>query len=376
MPQAYTPGLAVSDGVTVRKERKLPLPGDVMVAAGDEVSSDTVVARTELPGNAQLINIAGLLGVPPDELEARMRVRVGEEVAENTVLAETKGLLGLFRGQVRAPARGTLESVSTVTGQAILREPPTPLEVHAYIRGRIVEVIPREGVVVETHATFVQGIFGVGGETVGELVFITDEPSEPIRQAAIKPEHGGKVLVGGGRVEYGAIARAREVGAKAIIGGGIDDADLRTLLGYDLGVAITGTEPIGITVAVTEGFGDISMAQRTFELLRTRVGALASVNGATQIRAGVQRPEIVIPLESHHAERQTPASGVLEIGANVRVIREPHFGSVGVVAGLPVEPRRLETEARVRVASVRLSNGETIELPRANIELVETMSRD
>ena len=40
------------------------------------------------------------------------------------------------------------------------------------------------------------------------------------------------------------------------------------------------------------------MAERTFELLASREGEDAAVNGATQIRAGVMRPEIVVPLRA------------------------------------------------------------------------------
>ena len=74
-----------------------------------------------------------------------------------------------------------------------------------------------------------------------------------------------------------------------------DDSDLKEILGYDLGVAITGTERIGLTLIVTEGFGDIAMAERTFDLLNKREGDFAAINGTTQIRAGVMRPEVVIP---------------------------------------------------------------------------------
>ena len=83
----------------------------------------------------------------------------------------------------------------------------------------------------------------------------------------------------------------------AIISGGMDDEDLKEILGYDLGVAVTGSEHIGTTLIITEGFGDIAMAERTFNLLKEREGSEAAVNGTTQIRAGVMRPEIVIPLD-------------------------------------------------------------------------------
>ena len=79
-----------------------------------------------------------------------------------------------------------------------------------------------------------------------------------------------------------------------------------------------------------------------------------SINGATQIRAGVVRPEIVIPLvpdavETVGAGENESTEGILEVGSSVRIIREPYFGQLGRVTELPVELQNLETEARVRV---------------------------
>ena len=99
-----------------------------------------------------------------------------------------------------------------------------------------------------------------------------------------------------------AIQKAIQHGVRGIIAGGIDDVDLRELLGYELGVAITGSEEIGITLVITEGFGHIAMAEQTFTLLKAREGMKTSINGATQIRAGVVRPEILIPLVSDIVE--------------------------------------------------------------------------
>jgi hypothetical protein len=371
MAQAYTPGLTVSDGMVLHKERRLPLPGEVLVEVGDAVEADTVVARTELPGKVHLVNIAGALSVPETEVGAYLRVPVGESVQERAVLAETKGLLGLFKSQCRAPATGTVESISTVTGQAVLREPPTPLAVPAYVRGHVVRVFPQEGVLVETYAAFVQGILGVGGEAVGELALAVHAPDVPLRPADLRAEHRGKVVVGGCLASADVVRQAREVGATALVTGGMDDADLRSLLGYELGVAITGGEDVGLTVIITEGFGSVPMAEHTFSLLRAHVGRLASVNGATQIRAGVLRPEIILPLAGAPAERAEREAGRLEVGATVRVIREPYFGQVADVVELPVPLHQLETEARVRVVTVRLRDGSTAAVPRANVELIE-----
>ena len=180
------------------------------------------------------------------------------------------------------------------------------LELLAYVDGRIVEVIPQQGVVVETDCSLVQGIFGIGGETWGEIVIAVSSPNEELTPRHLTADMKGKVVVGGSFVSSDALARAKEVGVAGLVIGGIHDKDLRALLGYDLGVAITGTEQVGFTLILTEGFGAIPMAGKTFALLSAHAGQPASISGATQIRAGVIRPEIIIPKRAEsigHSQR-------------------------------------------------------------------------
>ena len=154
--------------------------------------------------------------------------------------------------------------------------------------------------------------------------------------------------------------------------GGIHDEDLRALLGYDLGVAITGTEQVGFTLILTEGFGTIPMATKTFKLLGSHVGQKAAISGATQIRAGVIRPEIIIP----HGERaagmsaQSQREGI-RIGDPVRIIRDPLFGRIGEVSALPSELTKIPTGSEVRVLEVTFSDGKKVVIPRTNIEVIE-----
>jgi hypothetical protein len=236
-----------------------------------------------------------------------------------------------------------------------------------------VEVIEGQGVVIESEVTFVQGIFGIGSETFGPIRMACGAPGEALTAERITPEMKGCVIVGGSRMTAEAITRAVEVGAAGIVSGGIDDQDLKRFLGYDLGVAITGSENLGITLIITEGFGDIAMATRTFELLKSREGAEASINGATQIRAGVIRPEVVVPVDESvpPADRADRASGVLEIGCPVRIIRDPYFGRIGTVHGLPAAPHVLESGSKARVLEVVFDSGEIATVPRANVELIE-----
>ena len=370
MGHAYTPGLRVAAETVVRRERRLPLKGDVCVAAGAAVGPESVIARCVLPGNVQTVNLAAKLGVDPAAVGGTLLKPVGSAVALDETIAEAKAMFGLMRNRVASPADGTLESVSSVTGQLLVRERPIPVEVNAYVRGHVAEVLPGEGAVVESRAALVQGIFGVGGETNGRLAIATSGPGQSLEASHLKPEHRGAVVVGGDHVTHATVLRARELGVRALVVGGFDDHDLRQLLGRDLGVAITGQEELGITLVLTEGFGRIGMAARTWELLNAHAGKVASVSGATQIRAGVLRPEILIPLDEHASAHASEAEGgTLEVGSFVRVIRQPWFGRLGCVVELPAELAALDTEARVRVLVVEFADDRTrATVPRANVE--------
>ncbi len=228
--------------------------------------------------------------------------------------------------------------------------------------------------VIETVATFVQGIFGIGGEARGILHCVVDNPSHELTEELITPECKGKVIIGGSFVTAGALNRAVEFGAIGIVVGGIDDQDLKDFLGYEIGVAITGSEEKGITLVITEGFGKMKMAQRTFRLLKMHEGKMASINGATQIRAGVMRPEVIVALEEEKVEdvlKDAEKTMGIEVGSPVRIIRQPYFGALGKVTALPPEPTVIETEAKVRILEVELESGEKVVLPRANVELIE-----
>ncbi|MFQ5964254.1 MAG: hypothetical protein ACE5KZ_08230, partial [Candidatus Scalinduaceae bacterium] len=257
MTHAYTPGLRLAEKMRIEKRRNLPLPGDVIAKKGDAVKASDIVARTNLPGKVHSVNVINRLGIMPNDIHNCMLKKEGEIVEKDEPIAETKPMIKFFKSICFSPISGSIESVSDVTGQVLLREPPKPVQIDAYIDGRVIETIEKEGVVIETYATFVQGIFGVGGETTGELQIAVKSPGDVIKPEDLKEEHKDKIIVGGSIIYYDAIRKALDVGVRGIIVGGIHDEDIKELLGYDLGVAITGSEDISITLIITEGFGQI-----------------------------------------------------------------------------------------------------------------------
>lgn len=374
MGAIFTPGLTVSERCIVQRDRRLPLEGEVLVEVGDRVGAGDVVARTELPGKVYPVNVANELGVDPAQLRSYLLKQEGERVTEGEVIGRTRGILGFFATDSRAIVTSTLESISTVTGIVIFQADPIAVEIDAYINGKVVEVIQGEGCVVQASATLVQGIFGLGGEVQAELAMAVDAPDQTLAPADLDERHAGKIVVGGAYVPLETFRRAAELGVRGLVTGGFDYDEIKDLLGYEIGVAVTGGEKLGLSLVVTEGFGRIEMAPATFELLRSKAGQRASLDGATQIRAGVIRPEIVV---THDEEEVPDAPWVapepegIAVGDTVRGIRSPWFGRIGRVESLPVDLRELPSETQARVLEVVFADGTRALVPRSNVESIE-----
>jgi hypothetical protein len=193
----------------------------------------------------------------------------------------------------------------------------------------------------------------------------------------MQPDHitedmAGKIIVGGAFATNEAIAKAMQIGVKGIITGTASYLNFVKSLGCKLGVGITGTEDIDITVILMEGFGELSMRREVFEIFKAVEGYHVSINGATQIRAGAIRPEIVVPLPEwdQALEQEAVYDEELFVGQTVRCINKPYFGKIGQVVEIPREPEMVETECLVPVVRVQLNEGETVTVPRQNVEVL------
>lgn len=375
MSHTYTPGLRVTAYATLRKERRLPIAGDVLVKQGARVMAEDVVAKAELPGTVATVNVMNLLGISANEIPNYLLKKEGEHVSADEVIAETRPFLRFLRSTAAAPIDGTIETISHITGQVILRAAPRPVDLRAYVDGTVIEVRESEGVVVETSGAFIQGILGVGGEVCGEIALAGRGRDTAMTTGDLNDKMAGKIIVAGSFVSAEVFRRASEIGVAALICGGFDDIALRDLLGRDLGVAITGHEDIKPILIITEGFGTIPMAKATYDLLAAKVGKRASASGATQIRAGVMRPEIIIPSErpaSKPAQESESEQMGLDIGTRVRIIREPFFGILGNVKSLPTGLATVESETKVRVVEISTDDARTVVVPRSNVEAIES----
>jgi len=329
--------------------------GKILVHRGDQVEAGTVLAKTFVPGRPHLVDVAHSLNIQPAKILQVMVKGVGERVEAGEVIARHTAFFGLVRRQCKAPAPGVVDHISVAAGQVTIREAAMDVEIRAFISGVVTQILPGEGVVVETPAALVQGKFGQGGEAWGQLRVAVRGPADSLTARQVKPEDRGRILVAG-QVSGEALKRAAELGVAGIVCASIQGQDLPAL----------GEGDASLTLVVTEGFGKIPMPARTFSLLKKLEGKTASITGSPE--QGM-RPEVIVPQRGMVAVAEAN-TGSLEVGARVRITRLPWFGQMGTVRQVPGQHRKLESEAVVRVLEVQLDHGDTVLVPLKNVEII------
>ena len=287
--------LGIEKGVTISKTRRLPSPGEVLVRLNNRVNENTLIAKGRVK-NPEIVEISvdQKLGVDPINLSSYMLKKEGDAVKKDEIIALRRSFFSTSTKICRSPLAGTLEAFSRSTGKAYIRGVPIQIEVKAHIPGRVTELFPDEGAVIECRGSIVRGVIGVGGETHGLLDILVDSTDEVLTAGLINKEHMEKVVVGGATATFEAFQKAAEVGVAAVVVGGVDEKDLTELLGHEIDLGDTGQERIGFSLIVLGGFGANSMDIEAFQLFKEHAGGFACVDGTTQIRTRMLRPEVIL----------------------------------------------------------------------------------
>jgi hypothetical protein len=352
----YPPVTRVLSLTTIRRERVLPLEGQVLVQVGARVEPMSIVARADVPGHYYILDVAQALGVSPEVADKYIRPRPGQLVKAGQAVAGRRTGFGLFPRLLRAPRGGIVAAVGG--GRILFESAGEPIEIRAYLSGRVVEVVPKFGAVIETIGALVQGVWGIGGESFGVLKILSEQPDQPLQAKAIDISCRGTVVIGGSTMDKEVFQPALEYQVRGIVVGGLDP-DLLEL-----------AEQMPFPIVTTEGLGQAPMAHPIFQLLRTNEGREAVISGRTEPRWGAVRTEIVVLLPSGGAPLPPPPGKPLEVGVRVRVTRGAMLGTVGTVRNLPKQPIILETGAGVWGAVVAFGEGEERTVPIYNLELL------
>jgi hypothetical protein len=391
MSQYYPiPQPTIANNILVRRERRLPVPGEVLVKAGQRVEPSDIIAQSTIASEPVRVDIASALEMSPAAAARRLLVSPGAEVAQGDVLAQ-KG--GTGSRSARSPVTGVFAGYDPDSGTGLINTPAEPVTVRAHLKGIVTDLVPYYGAIVETPATLVRGIFGIGGEQHGVLKVGASSGDEQLTPDMVDARFTYSIVLAGGELTVDTLYRLIEQGARGVIAGSIRSSEMESFLGmrgpHDWALGASTGESAGwdfpppvpgmapqvppdFVVIVTEGFGNVPMTPRTFELIAAYDGQEIAIDGTTRLRGSLARPEVLIPLARTTAVRFLEEKGpTVEVGTNVRLLSPSYLGQMAQVTGLPRGPRTVQSGVVAPVADVQLFTGQKLRVPLVDLEVLE-----
>ncbi|TAH50363.1 MAG: hypothetical protein EYC68_14395 [Chloroflexota bacterium] len=357
------PETRLSNTVRIRRERRLPIPGEVSGAIGMRIGAQDILARAYPPKQRRALSLTRVIGVREADVPKRLLKQVGDPVEAREIIIAKPISMGVQRLVYRAPEAG---QITAIQGSWMIMDVyGSPYDVPALYRGTIVSVTPRQGGIVEAQGALVQGAWGSGKEAVGVIKCFGSSPDAILDANVLREDARGSILIAGG-VTSAALERAHELQASGIVVGSLDP-NLRAR-------ALT----LNLPLLATEGFGTAPMSTPVFELLNALNGQEAALNARYQSRGrDASRPELFVPLvlsrmqqSDEESEAKRPA---VAPNARIRGICEPNLGRVGT---LPSELvlKWVATEAGTQLPAVEVEwenpPGEREAVPWTNLELI------
>ncbi|MFO7918151.1 MAG: hypothetical protein R6V13_08735 [Anaerolineae bacterium] len=336
------------------RQRVLPTAGELLVHRGDRVVPTDTVARCSLPGKVRVIDVAGTLGVDTAKAARQMQISAGDHVEAGDLLVKPS-LLSWPRERIVAPFDGTVQDVGD--GYIFLRQDPQPHVLDAYIPGEVVETYPHRGVSIRTTGAYARGVWGSGGEGEGILVVRISDAAEPLSWEQVSLRYRGAILVGGMLQDPRVLFRAQQFRLAGLVVGSIS-AGLKKVC-----------EDLDLPLVVTEGLGEVPMAEPIFHTLRTYHGRPGVISGTPDEE---KEAEVIVPLRAdEELSNSVGATRPLEEGARVRLTRSPYLGLLGEIVSLSNSPRETSIGTRAEGAVVELPSGRRVFVPYVNMERLE-----
>ncbi len=121
--------------------------------------------------------------------------------------------------------------------------------------GGVIEIVGRTGVAIRADGIGVPGTYVAGAATHGRLAFAVPNPGSDLRASAIDVSSEGTVLVAGARLDVEALPRARAMGVRGIVVGGVIGRDLRAFAASEARQRAALHTSLAFGLCVLDGYG-------------------------------------------------------------------------------------------------------------------------
>jgi hypothetical protein len=338
---------------TVVRKRLLPADGHILTRVGQKVGSTDIIAQTIIGRKHLIVDFARELNLPPKKAVSFLKVKRGQKVSREEILAESTGL---FQKEVKSPAEGYVVAIGG--GKLILETGGSSFEMLAGIPGVVAEIIAERGVVIRATGAIIQGIYGNGRLDSGVMLSMLEKPDDIFNDTNMDVNLRGSIIIGG-YVDNPAVIKN---GAELLLRGMI----LASISPAVLSAAAQAPFPI----LVTDGFGRRPMNSAAFKLLTTNVKREVTLNAEIYDRQGGTRPEVFISLPISQEPPEPPDTETFTTGQTVRVCYLSRPSKIGTIVALRDGLTTFPSGLKAPAAEIRLETGEQVFVPLTNLEVL------
>ena len=298
------------------KKRKDPIAVDFLSnISGEVVKIDDygMIVVKEVQDYSEepvVIDIASEMNIKPKDIKKYLKRELGDFIQKGQIIAarttgnsvrdlinqmfdhKTDRHEGMVQTKashysVRSNSTGHITAIDTEKGTVTVKYRTKPLILRSFVNGTVSAVHKNISVDIKVNGSYAYCIIGFGGENFGKIAF-------PYDGKTVTETNEGDVVVFTRPINKRILENARDMKVKGVIAPSVHNIDWVEFCGREIGIAVTGKEDIGFTLMLTEGFGNKEMNSDYQEYFRQNEGKTASLNGRTQIRAGVIRPRVII----------------------------------------------------------------------------------
>ena len=328
--------------------------------------------RKTLPtGPAEPITfLAEDLGLSRTQFIDRLTVEQDDIVAPGQLLLEDVS-------KAFAPALSRVSYISKRDGIIIVTPLFQSTKLPALIDGILAEIIDEDSCQIKSVGMRFLGAVGYGTEGSGFIKALNPQERD-LELSDLTEELEGSILISRGGITLDALHRLTEMQISGLVLGCIDIETLHIFSGSNPLKNLGALMDIPFPLIIMQGFG-AAMIQTTYNALADLQGRRAFIDSHTQLRAGVVRPEILVPLidivDLTDAREEALTEVSLSIGEQVILTREPHFGAIATIIDIDAHMQNTPAGTRAILVTICLDDGQVLQVPRNNCRIAYGVER-
>jgi hypothetical protein len=337
----------------IKRERVLPVAGQVLVRRMQKVGPADVVVVAALTPQFMLLDIAQGLNVSSAKADELLQREPGDDLVKGDVIA---GPVGLFQRVVRATHPGQIR----IAGEGkVLYEVSSPaFELQAGMEGTVTNIIPERGAIIETNGALIQGVWGNGKVTYGVIQPVSSDLLQELVPEQINIGFRGAIIIAGYCRNPDVLEAARGVPIKGLVLGSMEAELLPQARSMDY------------PILVVDGFGEKPMNRVAEAILSANKDKNVALNAQPYHPQKGEFPELIISLSSKTDSDVPEEAQSVKKGNKVIITNGPEVSSIGTIEAFYPGKYKLPNGIETHLAVVALPNEKRLAVPLTNLEII------